>query len=225
MKIDKWHDLERSLEKLQSFYDLMNRIMSLDNEKVVRDHSLKYIKDPEFYLDAGSGPGTMANIILKKSKPKITVMMDPSVELLKINRENGEKVQAKFENMPFPDGYFDLVTCGFSFRDAISHEKASQEISRIIKKRGRLIIIDIGKPDSRLLQFFYYLYIFFLPILAAIIITKGRLIHEYFTLFYTFIEYPEHSKIIRMFESNGLELIAQEKKFGGAIFFDVYEKK
>ncbi|MDP8012245.1 MAG: class I SAM-dependent methyltransferase [Thermoplasmata archaeon] len=225
MKEERWHDLEKSLEKLQPFYDLMNRIMSLDNEKIIRDHSLNFINDPEKYLDAGTGPGTMANLVIKKSNPKKTFLMDPSIELLKINKTYGEKIQAKFENIPFVDGYFNLVTCGFSFRDAISHVKAAKELSRIISKGGRLIIIDIGKPDSRLIQFFYYLYIFLLPILAALIITRGRLIHEYFTLFYTFIEYPEHSKIVKMFESNGLKLIAREKKFGGAIFFDVYEKK
>ncbi len=224
MKSDKWQDLERSLEKLQPFYSLMNRIMSLGNESIVRERAMDFIGNPEHYLDAGTGPGTMASLVHKRCSPRITILMDPSMDLLLMNREEGNKLQAKFENIPIRDGYFDLVTCGFSFRDAISHENAARELSRILKIKGRLVIVDIGKPDSPVLQFFYYIYIFIFPILSSLFITRGKLIHEYFTLFFTYVEYPSHSRIVEMFKSLGLELIAQGRKFGGAIFFDVYEK-
>lgn len=225
MKLDKWTDLEKSLERLQPFYGLMNKVMSLGNEKIVRKQSLEYVKNSENYLDAGTGPGTMASLVKNRANIKKTFLLDPSIDLLKINNIEGEKINAKFENIPFKDNTFDLITCGFSFRDAISHEKAAEELSRVLNKNGNLIIVDIGKPDIKILQFFYYIYIFLFPLLASLIITKGKMIHEYYTLFFTYVEYPSHSKIIQMFEKNNLKLIAQGKRFGGAIFFDVYTKK
>lgn len=225
MKDDKWHDLERSLERLQPFYSLMNRIMSLGNEQVIRESAMAFVSDCDSYLDAGTGPGTMATLVHGKASTEKTVLMDPSVHLLSINTAAGEKVQARFENIPFRNDSFDLITCGFSFRDAISHTSAASELSRVLKRKGRMIVVDIGKPDSIFLQFFYYMYIFIFPVLSSLIITRGRLIHEYFTLFFTYVEYPAHSEIIKMFNSHGLRLVAQGRKFGGSIFFDVYEKE
>ena len=53
-----------------------------------------------------------------------------------------------FEYMPFREGIFDAVLCGYSLRDSIHLQQAIKEMHRVLKVRGRLIIIDLGKPDN-----------------------------------------------------------------------------
>ncbi|MGC9166622.1 MAG: class I SAM-dependent methyltransferase [Thermoplasmata archaeon] len=226
MKKEIWEDLEKSLEKILPYYDLMNKVMSLNNEQYLRKRILEFIPEEiENYADIGTGPGNLSILITKSKRVKNSYLIDPSIEMLKYNKTNGEKICSLMEQIPLKDEIFDLVTCGFSFRDSYSHENASKEISRIIKKEGKLIILDIGKPDNKLLFFFYSIYILIIPLIASMIITRFRRIHEYFTLFYTYIFYPSHAEIIKMFENNGMIYEKGIKKMGGALFLDIYRKK
>jgi demethylmenaquinone methyltransferase/2-methoxy-6-polyprenyl-1,4-benzoquinol methylase len=224
MKDDRWKDLEESLERLMPYYEKMNSIMSLGNDKYIREEGLENIDFANDYLDAGSGPGNMAEIVTKKLGVKNVFMMDPSKGLLAINRVKGERILGKFENMPFRNSSFDLITCAFSFRDAISHEKAANEISRVLNENGKFLLVDIGKPDNPIIQFFFFIYILIFPVLSSILVTRGRLIHEYFTLFFTYLDYPSRKRIERMFKNNGLRLIREGRRFGGALFYQLWLK-
>ncbi len=223
MRTDRWKILEESLENLQPYYRLMNRLMSFGNDTILRDEALNGLKS-ERYLDAGSGPGDMASLTVEKVRPKRVYVLDPSIELLRKNLNKGEKIQGKFENLPFKDCSFDLVTCAFSFRDALDHEKAGKEISRVIEKNGYFVLVDLGKPDSIFLKFLFYIYIFFYPIILSIFVTKGKMVREYFTLFYTFLEYPQYSYLKKIFESNGFMLVNEKKKMMGGLIMQVWKK-
>ncbi len=223
MRTDRWKILEESLENLQPYYRLMNKLMSFGNDTVLREEALDGLKG-ERYLDAGSGPGDMASLTIKMVKPKNVILLDPSVGILKKNVNYGEKVIGKFENIPFNDCSFDLITCAFSFRDAIDHEKAGKEISRVLEKNGYFVLVDLGKPDSIILKFLFYIYIFFYPIILSIFVTKGKMVREYSTLFYTFLDYPQYSKLKKIFESNNFFLIKEKKKMFGGLIMQVWKK-
>lgn len=225
MKSDRWMDLEESLERLMPYYEIMNRIMSLGNDELIRRDGIDKLDDCDAYLDAGTGTGSMARRVMEKVKVKKAVLMDPSVYLLMMNKTEGERVQGLFENMPFCNRSFDLVTCAFSFRDAVSHEKAAGEISRVLKKGGRFLLVDIVKPDNLIMQLIFYLYIFIFPVFTSFFITRGKLVHEYYTLFYTYIEYPSEKMIREMFLKNGLRLVSEGKRFGGALFYQLWVRE
>ncbi len=223
MKRERWEVLEKSLENLQPYYRLMNKLMSFGNDTILREKALDGLNS-ERYLDAGTGLGDMAYLTIKKVKPKSIVLLDPSIFLLKKNGNHGEKVMGKFENIPFKDSSFDLITCAFSFRDAIDHEKAGKEISRVLEKDGFFVLVDLGKPDSIILKFLFYIYIFFYPIILSIFVTRGKMVGEYSTLFYTFLEYPSYSKMKSIFESNNLVLVKEKKKMFGGLIMQVWKK-
>ncbi len=224
MREERWRDLIKSLERLMPYYSRMNKIMSLGNEEIIRKMSLRNINDCCSYLDAGTGPGDMALLVKKSVNVEKTFLLDPSRDLLHINHVEGEKIVGAFESMPFKDNSFDLITCAFSFRDAVSHRKAAKEISRVMKSGGKAVIVDIRKPEHPLQKFFFYLYIMLFPILSSIIVTKGKMVHEYFTLFFTYIEYPSEWDIVSMFRSSGLVLVDRGSRFGGSLFYHVWKK-
>ena len=79
-----------------------------------------------------------------------------------------------FEHIPFRDEEFDAVLCGYSLRDAINLRIAISEIHRVLKKDGRFVIVDLGKPDEAFIRAGVSFYLrCILPILAFI--AGGRL--------------------------------------------------
>jgi demethylmenaquinone methyltransferase/2-methoxy-6-polyprenyl-1,4-benzoquinol methylase len=56
-------------------------------------------------------------------------------------------VQAIAEAIPLPDNTYDRVFCLFSFRDFQDKEKGLEEILRVLKPGGQLVICDAGKAN------------------------------------------------------------------------------
>src|SRR6185503_14199533 len=72
-----------------------------------------------------------------------------------------------FECMPFRDGMFDAVLCGYSLRDAIQLPQAIGEMHRVLKTGGRLVIVDLGKPDNSVTRAFVSMYLKYLLAIFA----------------------------------------------------------
>ena len=56
--------------------------------------------------------------------------------------------RADVENLPYPDGYFDTVVNTMSFSGYPNAQQAMSELHRVLHRRGRLVLIDIGYPDD-----------------------------------------------------------------------------
>ena len=61
--------------------------------------------------------------------------------------EPAKYVLAIAESIPLPDDTFDRVFCLFSFRDFQDKKKGLQEILRVLKPGGQLVICDAGKAN------------------------------------------------------------------------------
>jgi demethylmenaquinone methyltransferase/2-methoxy-6-polyprenyl-1,4-benzoquinol methylase len=76
--------------------------------------------------------------------------------------------------MPFTDCEFDSITIAFGFRNLTyenpNQQKNLKEILRIIKREGKLVILESAVPSNKFILFFYNLY------LHCIIIPLGGLI-------------------------------------------------
>ena len=70
------------------------------------------------------------------------------------------------ENLRFPDNTFDRVTIAFGIRNFENREKGLREMLRILKPGGRLVILELSRPENKVIRWFYDLY--FLHILPKI---------------------------------------------------------
>jgi SAM-dependent methyltransferase len=107
-----------------------------------------------YILDIGTGPGTIpfAFVKMRHSKDYIRIMgIDPSQPA--INFANQMAIEFKvenfvkfrlgtFEDIPFPDNTFDVVISNASFNLSTQKEEAVQEMYRVVKDEGIVIIAD-----------------------------------------------------------------------------------
>ncbi len=102
-----------------------------------------------------------------------------------------------FEKIPFKSNTFDAVLCGYSLRDAIELDIAIDELHRVLKKDGRLVIVDLGKPDNFISRILVSLYLkYFLAILAFSVAGKKGI--PFKTLYGTFLRWPKNQDLNNM---------------------------
>jgi len=215
---EDWHKVEEALSNIIPFYHLVNRLISFGKDIKLRREGIKrVIRSEGLVLDAGCGPGIMSEILLERWKGEL-VLLDSLKSMLKVARSRviGEGVNALFEYLPFKDESFDLVMLGFSFRDAKDMSKTLKEIYRVLKDQGRLLIVDLGKPDNPIIRFFSILYLKYLVPIIALILVGGRGLY-YSALYTTYKSYPTNRKLREILEERFKISFFLEDLFGGAI--------
>lgn len=104
----------------------------------------------ESALDLGCGTGEMMKRILQKYPQKQLWGLDLSEKMLEVA---GQKLQGKVkltlgdsEHLPYADASFDLVYCNDSFHHYPNPQKALQEVWRVLKEQGTLLLCDCWQP-------------------------------------------------------------------------------
>ncbi|DAC31156.1 MAG TPA: class I SAM-dependent methyltransferase, partial [Candidatus Poseidoniaceae archaeon] len=143
------------LEESIPNYDRVNRLMTFGQDAIWRKNVRNHAKPGMSVLEVGCGPGSFAEDIEKVN----LTCLDPSEEMLKVARVRVNKaretrgegpadyVLAIAESIPLPDNTFDRVFCLFSFRDFQDKKKGLEEILRVLKPGGQLVICDAGKAN------------------------------------------------------------------------------
>jgi demethylmenaquinone methyltransferase / 2-methoxy-6-polyprenyl-1,4-benzoquinol methylase len=71
--------------------------------------------------------------------------------------------------IPCPDCSFDIVTVGYGLRNLASWEAGLQEMRRVTKPGGRILVLDFGKPDNAIWRNIYFAYLrLFVPCLGRV---------------------------------------------------------
>ena len=63
------------------------------------------------------------------------------------------------ENIDFPDKYFDVVTIGFGVRNFENLKVGLKEAFRVLKRDGKIIILETSVPKNLIIRFFYKIFI------------------------------------------------------------------
>lgn len=138
-------------------YDRLNRLMTLGLDRRWRKRALRGVQDN--VLDVACGTGDMAVSLVERGCTVTGV--DISEEMLAIARQKAPMVTfmiADAEHLPFPDASFDAVTCAFGVRNFVHLEQGLNEMLRVLKPGGQLVILELATPDSPLVKPFYNLY-------------------------------------------------------------------
>ena len=105
-------------------------------------------------LDVGVGTGLVARRAAEiVGNPALVTGLDPSPGMLGSARlpAGVNLVEGCAENIPFPDASFDFVSMGFALRHISDLAVAFREFLRVLKPGGRLCVLEITCPESRML--------------------------------------------------------------------------
>lgn len=159
-------------------YDSLNHIMSLSIDKIWRRKAIKKIKDAgeaPRVLDVACGTGDFSIAIAKAVRKGEVIGVDISKEMLEVMRQKVLKNKLESiisqevgdgEALRFPDASFDRVVNAFGIRNFEDRDKGLREALRVLKPGGRLVILELSRPQNKIIRWFYDLY--FLHILPII---------------------------------------------------------
>ncbi|MFC1781894.1 bifunctional demethylmenaquinone methyltransferase/2-methoxy-6-polyprenyl-1,4-benzoquinol methylase UbiE [Planctomycetota bacterium] len=131
-------------------------------------------------LDLATGTGDLLIELLQRN-PNITeaVGLDVSEKMLnicrkKIAKHNFNNRISLFEvnavSCPFSDESFDIVTMGFGIRNMLDTQMVLNEIYRLLRPDGKLLILEFSIPTNKLFKYFYLIYLrHFIPLLGGLL--------------------------------------------------------
>jgi demethylmenaquinone methyltransferase/2-methoxy-6-polyprenyl-1,4-benzoquinol methylase len=120
-------------------------------------------------LDLATGSGDVA-FALRKKLPAGTEIVGldfcpPMLEQAKekrdrlgLDEERNQFIEGDCMELRFDDGSFDLVTIAFGLRNLPDRARALNEMNRVLKPGGRLIVLEFSQPYFWFRPF-YYLYL------------------------------------------------------------------
>jgi demethylmenaquinone methyltransferase/2-methoxy-6-polyprenyl-1,4-benzoquinol methylase len=155
-------------------YDLMNRLMTggQDIQWRRRVIQLTHLPQKARLLDVGTGTGDLAREALTQFPQAKVIAADFTLEMMRVGQRNGRLNFASADalHLPFEDAFCDAVVSGFFMRNAIDLQKALQEQYRVLKKGGRIVILDTTRPKRNILSPFIWLHMHIvIPVLGRLL--------------------------------------------------------
>lgn len=181
-KAEKQEKVAEVFTSVAKKYDIMNDLMSLGIHRLWKRYaiSLTGVRAGQRVLDIAGGTGDLAKAFSKEvGRTGHVVLSDINEAMLEVGRErllnagcsNVDFVLANAETLaPFDDESFDLVTISFGLRNVTDKDAALRSMYRVLKKGGRLLILEFSKPVFEPFGKVYDLYSFTaLPLMGKLV--------------------------------------------------------
>ena len=215
--------IKNIFESISSEYDFMNDLMTFKNHSKWKKEIAEIAKysSPKKILDVATGTGDIA-INLSKIKGSKIEGVDVSGNMLKIARKKIDELKidnialktCEAENLVFEDNHFDIVSIGYGVRNFSNLEKGLSESYRVLKRDGKLIILETSVPENPIIKLFYTIITsIYIPIIAFIFSGKTK---AYLYLLDSTKKFPPKNKFIEMLYKTGFEKVETRKKLYGA---------
>jgi demethylmenaquinone methyltransferase/2-methoxy-6-polyprenyl-1,4-benzoquinol methylase len=155
-------------DRIAGVYDLMNSAMTAGLHHQWRERAVDRaeVGPGSDALDICCGTGDLALELRRRIGPDGRVVgsdfSEPMLELAR--RKSGEEgLPVEFGwadalDLPYGDGSFDAVTIGFGARNLADLPKGLSEMARVLRPGGRLVILEITRPQREPLASFYSLW-------------------------------------------------------------------
>ncbi len=142
-------------------------------------------------LDVACGTGAVTTSVQEIVGPELQALgLDPSTGMLLQARGHAMRhlVRGMAEALPFPEGRFDFLSMGYALRHVADLRTTFQEYHRVLAPGGRLLILEITPPRSRLPFFLLELYLGRIVPLMARLGRGGRTSHDLMRYYWDTIE-------------------------------------
>ncbi|HLO15195.1 MAG TPA: ubiquinone/menaquinone biosynthesis methyltransferase [Anaerolineales bacterium] len=164
-------------------YDLMNRLMTGGQDLRWRKQVIQLVRlgRSSRLLDIGTGTGDLAREALTQFPQARVIAVDFTLEMMRVGQKKGTLNFSSADALclPFEEAAFGAVVSGFLMRNVIDLQKALQEQHRVLKKGGRIVILDTTRPKKNLLSPFIQLHMHVLIPVFGRLLTGSRDAYRY----------------------------------------------
>ena len=162
---DRASRVQTLFDRIAPQYDLINDLQSFGLHRLWKGKliSLAVPQSSDHALDVCCGTGDIALSLARQGATVKGIDFSPGMLAEARRRAKGnekvEFIQADALKIPFPENTFDLVTVGYGLRNITDFRAGLEELNRVLKPGGTLLILDFGKPDNGLWRRLYFAYL------------------------------------------------------------------
>lgn len=170
--------LRRIFDDTAPDYDRIERLLALGSGPWYRRSALRRagLQPGAAVLDVGIGTGLVAREALGLIGPDGRLIgVDPSPGMLAQVRLPGvELLAGRAEALPRPDASADFISMGYALRHIADLSAAFAEFHRVLRPGGRLLLLEISKPEGRFGTLLLRAYMRGLvPLIARLVTRRG----------------------------------------------------
>jgi len=202
-------------------YDVMNDLMSGGMHRLWKDVMVSSLSPPKQgkreykVLDMAGGSGDIARRIIEASHGFAKVIVsDINKEMLGVGQsrakkwrypEQAEFIVANAEELPFADKSFDAYTISFGIRNVPQIDKALSEAFRVLKRGGRLLVLEFSSVDVPVLDKIYQKFSHGVIPKIGEMVTNDRESYQY--LIESIEQFPDPEKFSTMINEAGFSKV------------------
>ncbi len=223
------YPLDTFYSRIYKRYDLVNRMFTLGMDqrwrKYAADRCLRY--HPSSVLDLCCGTGELTLLLAGNNNHEVRVTgFDLNPDMLEMARQKTKKrgfhnirfTRGDVAGLPFTDESFDGITIGFGFRnltyDNPKREIHMAEIFRVLKRQGRLFILESGVPENPVMHFLFRLYLLLVLVPIGLLLSGDRQAYRY--LARSSAGFYSPAEISKMLSARGFVMEESKPFFFGA---------
>lgn len=236
-KVNQKSPLYNMFHSVSEHYDILNRILTLSLDNLWRAYAVKQcIKNrPSKILDLCCGTGDLAIQVAAKSDYKNEIIgLDYSSNMLRVAQRKAGKypaanlrfIHADASGLDFPDEHFDTIGISFAFRNLTYNNRNSDkylaEITRVLKKPGRFVIVETSQPRSKIIRKAFHFYMRNIAAPIGGLISRHPEAYRYLST--SAINYFDKKEMVSFLNKHGFSRVTYKSYLFGVTSVFVAEK-
>jgi len=215
--------IERMFDEIAGQYDFLNHTLSMGIDKSWRRKGILSLKayNPQRILDIATGTGDLALDAYRLLKPEKITCIDISEKMMAIGREKvakaglSEVINFEWQNcacLQLDSDIFDAAIVAFGIRNFEDLDKGLQEIHRVLRPEGRLMILELSSPEHFSMKQLYQLYSSLIPKVGQWI-SRSKAAYKYLPK--SISAFPQNAEMAAILRNNGFSDVSYRKLTGG----------
>lgn len=225
---DKASRVRGVFDSVASKYDVMNDLMSVGMHRAWKAYTVLVanVKSGQRVLDIAGGTGDLALAFAPKVGPTGQVVHTDINEAMLGEGRNRlldagvslPTVACDAEHLPFADAYFDVVTAAFGLRNMTHKDVALQEMQRVLKPGGKLLVLEFSKVAKPLEKIYDWYSFKVLPRLGKLVANDDA---SYQYLAESIRMHPDQDALKAMMLKGGFGHVDYHNMSGGVVALHV----
>ncbi len=225
---DKARHVRGVFDSVAPKYDVMNDLMSMGLHRAWKAYTVMVanLHEGDRVLDIAGGTGDLALAFSKHvGKTGQVVHTDINEAMLSTGRNRLldagvvlPTMVCDAEKLPFPDNYFNVLSVAFGLRNMTHKEKAIAEMHRVLKPKGKLLVLEFSKVAQPLQKAYDWYSFNILPRLGKLVAGDDS---SYRYLAESIRMHPDQSTLKAMLHKGGFGHVDYHNLSGGVVALHV----